>query len=216
MAKKQQRFSSMPRAAARPSRAMQTNQGRNMLFDAKKYFKWVFFALAVTVVALFWISGIVRNFKDKADPHTRSYNEFSSVFNESMATQGIAVGEDTEWDTSTTWYETTHCVLTLPDGGEIPCHIELWGYSLRQTPIMSVEMRFTSEQKEYLIPIVQGIFDVFEPKLDGQVLTEITEFCKSCFGQEAYEKKWKDLPHGYFYLTSDAPDAVTAKWFFLD
>lgn len=190
---------------------------QTVLPKPKQFLKKCFLAILIVLAAAFYITAYVRNFERMADPHNRSFTEFRRVFNEAMASQGIAVGEDTQWDTWDVWYETTHCVVTLPDGGELPCYIELWGNSIRKTPIMLLEIEFTKEQAEYVVPAVQGVFDVFLPEPDEQskaYIDQVLEACKIPFSLQAYEKHWEGYPYNEFTLTLDDEGLVTAQWYF--
>ena len=192
-----------------------TDDKQTVLPKPNRFLKKCFLAILIVLAAAFYITAIVRNFERMADPHDRSFTEFFRVFNETMAPQGIAVGEDTQWDTSDMLYETTHCVVTLPDGGELPCYIELRGNSILKTPIMLLEIEFTKEQAEYVVPVVQGVFDVFKAEFDAQIFLEITEFFEICFDQAPYEKIWQNMQCD-FYVESEDQGFVTVKWNFLD
>ncbi len=192
-----------------------TDDKQTVLPKPNRFLKKCFLAILIVLAAAFYITAIVRNFEGMADPHDRSFTEFFRVFNETMAPQGIAVGEDTQWDTSDMLYETTHCVVTLPDGGELPCYIELRGNSILKTPIMLLEIEFTKEQAEYVVPVVQGVFGVFETEFDENTFSEITEYLKTCFDQVPYERFWQN-EYCSFYVESEDQDSVTVKWNFLD
>ena len=190
---------------------------QTVLPKPNQFLKKCFLAILIVLAAAFYITAIVRNLEDKADPHNRSFTEFRRVFNEAMAPQGIAVGEDTQWDTSDVWYETTHCVVTLPDGVELPCYIELRGNSILKTPIMLIEIEFNKEQAEYVVPVVRGVFDVFLPEPDEQskaYIDQVLEACKIPFSLQAYEKHWERQPYNEFTLTLDDAGLVTAQWYF--
>ncbi|HMM31260.1 MAG TPA: hypothetical protein PKB13_05700 [Clostridia bacterium] len=190
---------------------------QTVLPKPNQFLKKCFLAILIVLAAAFYITAYVRNFERMADPHNRSFTEFRRVFNEAMVSQGIAVGEDTQWDTYDVWYETTYCVVTLPDGGELPCYIELWGNSISKTPIMLIEIGFTKEQAEYVVPVVQGVFDVFLPEPNEQskvYINQVLEACKIPFSLQAYEKHWERQPYNEFTLTLDDTGLVTAQWYF--
>lgn len=204
----------LPLRSRRPSKAVRAGGGA--VLGAKKFMKWCALVLGALILALACISWIVREAQDRADLHTRSFCEFTEAFNTAMKPRDITVGEHIGWNKADPRFAQGLCAMMLPDGGEVPCAVELWGTRISSAPIRHLTLTFTSVQAEYLVPVVQGVFDVFKPEFDEQTLSDIMGFCDAPFGQETYEKIWQNMWDCNFYMISESPESVTAKWYFTD
>ena len=108
----------------------------------------VLFTATFVGYCIFYIHHDARYRKlDALEPSTRTYAEFAEVFNELMEPQGIAIDVEPIWrPPAINQGLTAISVMTLPDGSQAPCGVELWGLSAKKDYILRLIILLPKEQ----------------------------------------------------------------------
>ena len=177
----------------------------------------VLFTATFVGYCIFYIHHDARYRKlDALEPSTRTYAEFAEVFNELMEPQGIAIDVEPIWrPPAINQGLTAISVMTLPDGSQAPCGVELWGLSAKKDYILRLIILLPKEQAQYVEPVVRGGFSVFAPEsneLNSEDFVHIIAASKSAFNQYPYEKNWYLISDANFTMLSEEPDYITLEW----
>lgn len=153
---------------------------------------------------------------DALEPSTRTYAEFAEAFNELMEPQGISMNVEPMWrPPAPNRGLTAASVITLPDGSQAPCGVELWGLSAKKDYILRLLILLPKEQAQYVEPVVRGGFSVFAPESNEQNsedFTDIIASSKTAFDQHPYEKNWHLISDVKFTMLYEEPEFITLEW----
>lgn len=185
--------------------------------------RFVFIALIVLFAAILAGYGTFNWYRaeqykkwDALEPSTRTYAEFAEVFNGLMEPQGISINVEPMWRfPDPNRGLTAVSVITLPDGSQAPCGVELWGLSAKKDYILRLIILLPKEQAQYVEPVVRGGFSVFAPESneqDSEDFVDIIAASKSAFDQPPYEKDWYSISDVNFTMLSKEPEFITLEW----